>query len=660
MVKKYLSKILIFIVISALAEVLLFNYRAVFSATATEQELEIIRQGDVFYAIGMDGAPGYVYIGIENYTEDGAPLTTAFTIAIQDEGNANYYDAGELTLYSPIEKSKYLRLHSYGAVKGIRITVNAASSETVQITRVIYDAKVPWFISVPRILILFVALCLVWFLRPSSDLYVWEWKMWQKRLAVSVLLLANIGLFFALVRSNPAFLQPVWPYHQQYHQLAVALSQGHVDIAAGNEEMLQALNALENPYDFQVRTQLVPGAANVWDTCYYNGKFYVYFGVVPVLLFYLPYYLMFHGAFPTWLGVFLAGSGILGGVYYLLDRVRRRWFPDSPYVWYLILSVIMGNHLNLFCAMLHADYYYLPILLALCFSLWGIGLMISAADRWKETRGHVAFKLAAGALCLALTAGCRPQFLVGSFLVIPILHPCFRDWLRQNTGKVLILRRIVAIVLPYLIVAAGLMYYNFIRFGSVMDFGANYNLTTNDMTRRGLELGRLPDGIFMYLFQPVSLKLRFPFAEVTAFYSNYLGQAIRDWTFGGAFWTHAVLFSLIGIAVVKKELQQKRLFGLTMISLGMALLVVAADTEMAGILNRYRTDFLWLLMLPAVIVLFQMLEHWQGRRAYTWLVAFVLLAGAWGIFYELAAAFRGSGIMNDNIHRYYTIQSFFQ
>lgn len=660
MVKKYLRKILIFIVVSVLAEVILFNYRAIFSVTATEQELEIIRQGDVFYAVGMDGDPGYVYIGIENYTEDGVPQTTSFTIAIQDEGNAIYYNVAELTLYSPIEKSKYLRLRSYGAAKGIRITVNAASLETVQITRVIYDAKVPWFISVPRILILFAVLCLALILRPSSGLYIMEWKMWQKRLAVSVLLLVNIGLFFALVRSNPAFLQPLWPYHQQYHQLAVALSQGHVDIAAGNEEILQMLNALDNPYDFQVRMQLVPGAANVWDTCYYNGKFYVYFGVVPVILFYLPYYLLFHGVFPTWLGVFLVGSGILGGVYYLLSKVRRRWFPDSPYAWYLILSVIMANHLNLFCAMLYANFYYLPILLALCFSLWGIGLAISAADSWREARGYVAFKLAVGALCLALTAGCRPQFLVGSFLIIPILLPCFTNRKEPRVDKASRLKWIVAITIPYLVVAAGLMYYNFIRFGSVVDFGANYNLTTNDMTRRGLELGRLPDGIFMYLFQPVNMKLSFPFAEVTSFYSDYLGQTIKDWTFGGAFWTHAILLSLIGMAIVKKKLQQKGLFGLVIISLSMAILVVMVDTEMAGIVNRYYTDFLWLLMLPTVITLFQMLEYWRDRRGYAWVLSFILFVGAWGVFYELAVAIRASDIMNDNIHRYYLVKSFFQ
>ncbi len=41
----------------------------------------------------------------------------------------------------------------------------------------------------------------------------------------------------------------------------------------------------------------------------------------------------------------------------------------------------------------------------------------------------------------------------------------------------------VAFVLPVVLVAIGLMWYNAARFGSPFDFGANYNLTSNDMTR---------------------------------------------------------------------------------------------------------------------------------------------------------------------------------
>ncbi len=648
-------KILLFLGISLFLELAVFNARALFSLGGANQVLDAVRVDDCFYISDMEGMPGWIYVEVEHCSESGEAMPVTFTLMLRDEGNFQFYELPEVTIYPPVEKSRYLRIHSYGQVEEICI-VPAGASLGAEVTQIIYDARVPWFISLPRVLVIFVILCLAWCLRPGSPIYVHRWTVFQRRLAVGILLGSQVCFCFFLVRSNVPFLNPPWPYHQQYHQLAVALSEGKVSVDVGDEALKEALNALENPYDYALRMQTVEGADRVWDTCFYRGSFYVYFGIVPVLLFYLPYYLLFHGAFPTWLGVFLSGTGALCGVYYLLGQIRRRWFPESPYGWYLILSVIMGGSLNLSCAMLRPDFYYLPILLALCLSLWGMGLMLSAVSHFEGGGdGQVLSRLAGGALCLALTAGCRPQFLVGTFVMLPAVLPLFLK--KEEKGRGL---RLLAASLPYVLVAAGLMYYNFVRFGSVLDFGANYNLTTNDMTRRGWEWGRLTEGIFMYLFQPVNLRLSFPFAEVTPFYSDYLGETVKDWTFGGVFWSRMILLGLPGLVAARRGLRDKRAYGLAVTSLAMALVVVAADTEMAGILNRYCMDFLWLLMIPAVMVFFQLLEDWQGGGRYRWLLAFVLLAGTWGMVYELGMAFRGSELAVGNVHRYYMIQALFQ
>lgn len=656
MLKKNWHKLVLFLVVSVLLELVVFNHKALFSLNATNQQLEYVRIEDTFYSDSMDGEPGYLYVGVECYTEDGAPVPVTLNLQIYDAGNAEYYELGEVSLYPVVEKSKYIRIYSYGDVHGLAIEVKPAIEANVDISQLRFDAKVPWFVSFPRMLLVFGVMCLAWILRPASALYTWQWTVWQKRLAVGALVLANCMLFFLLVRSNPAFLHPAWPYHQQYHQLAVALSEGKVSIDVASEETMSALAAMENPYDMTLRSQLVPGWNSVWDTAYYEGNFYVYFGIVPVLLFYLPFYLVFHSAFPTWLGVFIAGSGVVGGVYYLLCKIVRRWFPDTSFALYLILSVIAGNSLNLFFAMLHADFYYLPIVLALCFTLWGIGLLLSAVGRWEKAEKGVVLRIALGALCMALTAGCRPQFLVGSFLILPIVLPAF--WKKRKEAGAI--GCAVAFVLPYVIVAAGLMYYNFVRFGSVFDFGANYNLTTNDMTRRGFQPGRLSDGIFMYLFQPISLKTTFPFVEVTAFYTDYLGATIKDWTYGGAFMAHPIFLVLFAVNMVKKELKEKKVYGFTLLGMLLALVVVCADTEMAGIMHRYCTDFWWLLMIPAVIILLQLVEKYREAKYFKIILLFLLFAGVFGMLFEVGATLRGSGIINDNAHRYYMLMSLFQ
>lgn len=662
MTKKNVRTVLIIFVISLLIEMFVFNHRAIFSIAASNQHPEFIDAGSNIYVTELKGNDGYFYLDVSSTLPDGGQAPVTLSISVEDEGNSYPYQLSDVTIYPAVEKSKYLKLHSYGDIALLNISMETNSEAQLNVNDIVWDAKVPFFVSLVRIILIFVILLGVWVLRPTSGFYDHVWSKWQKRIAVGALIFVNSAIFFILVRVNTPFLNPVWPYHGQYQRLAESLTQGRLDIDAGGTELLEAIKALDNPYDSTLRIENVEGADSVWDTAYYNGKFYVYFGVVPVLIFYFPYYIITHGAFPTWLAVFISGVAAVAGMYYLLGQISRRWFKELSYTWYLVLGFIAANSINLFCAILHADFYYLPIVAALSLSVWGLGLILSAVSDMEEktsdkVKRHIGAKLACGALCLALTAGCRPQFLVGSFLTLPVLLPVLskrRRNLKKEAGK------IIAFILPYVIVAVFIMLYNYLRFGSPFDFGANYNLTTNDMTRRGFNLGRLPDGIFMYLFKPISMSLTFPFAEVVQFNSAYLGSTVMDWTFGGVLHTHSIILALLGIFAVRDKLREKKILSFTLLSIILAFVVIVADTEMAGILNRYCTDFLWLLIIPAVIVLAQMIVSYRGTIAYKYIASFLLLAGIWGIFYELMTGIRAGELVNNNMHAYYMIKSLFQ
>lgn len=669
MTNRYVKTAMIIFVISLMLEAYVFNHRALFSMGASDQYPEFIYTGSNIYLMNLEGNKGYLYLDISSTLPDGGQAPVTLNISVEDEGNSYPYQLSAVTIYPAVEKSKYLKIHSYGDILLLSISMETNSEAQLNLNGILWDAKVPIFISFVRIILTFVLLYSIWILRPGSESYDHVWSKWQKRIVVSVLVAVNAAVFFFLVRVNTPFLDPVWEYHSQYQRLAESFTQGRLDIDAGSTEILEAVKALDNPYDSTLRIESVEGVDSVWDTAYYDGKFYVYFGVVPVLIFYLPYYIVTHGAFPTWIGVFISGVAVIAGMYYLINQIRRRWFGELSYTWYLVLSFIAANSINLFCAILHPDFYYLPIVAALALSVWGVGFIISAVTGIEETesdkenkdtgkkRNYICAKLACGALCLALTAGCRPQFLVSTLLTLPLLIPVFKRIskdIRKNVGK------IIVFILPYVIVAALIMLYNYLRFGSPFDFGASYNLTTNDMTKRGFNFGRIPEGIFMYLFKPISMSRVFPFAEVVQFNSEYLGSTVMDWTFGGALHTHIIIIALLGIFAVRDKLREKKMLSFTVLSIAMSFVVIVADTEMAGILNRYCMDFLWLLIIPAVIVLAQMLVTFRGTIAYRYIGLFILFAGIWGIFYEIMTGIRAGELINNNMHAYYLIKSFFQ
>ena len=92
-----------------------------------------------------------------------------------------------------------------------------------------------------------------------------------------------------------------------------------------------------------------------------------------------------------------------------------------------------------------------------------------------------------------------------------------------------------------------------------------------------------------------------------------LDYPIREPMFGGVFLTFPFLWTLLGTRRARPVLREKKLRGLVLLPLLLALIVVAADTEMAGILWRYTEDFLPLLCLSAALVFLALLEAAKPR-----------------------------------------------
>ena len=108
------------------------------------------------------------------------------------------------------------------------------------------------------------------------------------------------------------------------------------------------------------------------------------------------------------------------------------------------------------------------------------------------------FSLTLGCLCMALAVGCRPTYFLISFLVpILLFDEIKRLWVNRRHTPQELLRIIGCVCIPYIIVASGLMYYNYIRFDSVFEFGANYMLTGENINKAHL-LNPLSNIVRMY------------------------------------------------------------------------------------------------------------------------------------------------------------------
>ena len=151
---------------------------------------------------------------------------------------------------------------------------------------------VPFYFEIIRIIIITIIIFMFYIFRPKSQIYninFLEYK--NKIIPITLLILGQIVLSTFIFYTNVDYRFDKYQHHHQYHYLAESLSKGKVSLDLPVSEKLKKLS---NPYDYNLRK-----ANNVkkdkdfyWDHAYYKGKYYVYFGVLPVLTAHLPYYLI--------------------------------------------------------------------------------------------------------------------------------------------------------------------------------------------------------------------------------------------------------------------------------------------------------------------------------------------------------------------------------
>ena len=413
---------------------------------------------------------------------------------------------------------------------------------------------------------------------------------------LAFLFLAHIAVFWKLTGLDPSYTGNIPEHHRQYQKLAEALREGSVALL---EEPAEAFLSMSNPYDLDYRKDILirNNATYLWDTAYFEGKYYVYFGVVPVLLFHFPYHILTGGALPNHIAVFFALTLLLLGMIGTLHEIVKKWFPGlSLGTWFLTTETfLLGS--NLIYMAKRPDLYHLPIVTGLAMGMLGLFCFLRA-----DEKDHISLKyLAAGAFLTALTAGCRPQLIL--FMVFPVIlfskYLFSKDFYRRREGR----QAVIAAAVPIIVVAAFLMYYNYARFGSVFDFGASYNLTTNDMRYRGWVWGRIPLGLFVYLIQPMRLITDFPFTEALYTTTQYMGVTIQEYTPGGIFATHLFAWMAFPALFLKEHFSPAHKLPrvLSISSLAAAFVILVADTEMSGLLWRYFNDFSLFVMLSALL-----------------------------------------------------------
>lgn len=633
----------IVMVIALLLEVFLFNMNFFRSASFDEiclddkvklaqtengEDFRITSRDNVIEFHNLNKTIENIYLGFDTAQ---AAQNIEVDIKFTDEAHETYFSTTEYTMGVPttnvatnLRESQYIYLQSTGNIESLRIEIGGDDlTYPILLETLKINTPQPFEFNSLRFMLTMGLLALIYIFRPKSSIYRCHIKEHPRKSKFCIALATGIEIVlltsYLFLGSNlvgvatSSYNAGSWDgksivnvYEtggdnaQQYSELAKAMAHGQLYLEVEPPEWLVQM---DNPYDKGARDEMQKqtGQAYLFDTAYYEGHYYVYFGVVPVLIFYLPFYLLTGASFPTAIGVLICCIAFILGCTALMERFARYHFKRVSLGLFLLLQIPLVLCSGVLYLIKFPTFYSLPIMMALAFTVWGLYCWVRGRASERGGGWYLA-----GSLCMALVVGCRPQLVVFSLLAFPLF------WRRFITEKHILTPRgkkeFVCLLAPYFVVAAGIMWYNRARFGSPLNFGANYNLTVNDMTLRGYNMGRFLPALFAYFLQTPTTTGVFPWIQPAPFETTYMGQTIKEVTFGGIFVCLPILwilaFSRRILAFRFRQRSTNTIAGVVIVMLVSGVVVALLDAQAAGILQRYYADFSFMLLAASVLLAF--------------------------------------------------------
>lgn len=360
-------------------------------------------------------------------------------------------------------------------------------------------------------------LLILFLLRPNAKLQRMTIDEGGKKQSI-IILAVMIGVI--LLCTLPMGLTPIWngedPEHRdQYEVMAEAILDGHIYL---DIEVDPLLLEMENPYDPDERIAL--GVEYQWDTAFYNGNYYMYFGVVPVFLVFLPYLILTGTSLTTYHATQIFVAFFIAGVFATFYQMAKRFFGKISLAMYLTLSAGFSM-MSVWYSVGAPALYCTAITSALCLEIWSLYFFMRAVWVEQEQKKTILYAFF-GSLCGALAFGCRPPVALANLFVIPMLV----EYLCKRKIDFKLIKQLFIAASPYIVVAILLMVYNYVRFESPFEFGQAYQLTTADQSNYGsffdrFDVNNTLNGIvFNFMAANYSYRI-FPFLSYGGIMANF-------------------------------------------------------------------------------------------------------------------------------------------
>ncbi len=627
--------------IAVIFEVFIFNYQ--FFITPGNGKYELLDIDDITVTGVEEYNGGYRSTGTSvtlELKDINAPVKTmglhlnfkkgykcSYSFDFADSSNSSYsLRSGKVTgsVVNRSKKSEVVYFQSSGNVDKLKIRLTLPKDTVIFFDHDSFtlNEKVPFSFNANRVLLILSVIYLIAFLL-TSDICkqsISDTRTSVRTCTVCVAMCCILIAFILCIPSSNGIVKDFTKTSgdQITYELVEAFEHGQLHLL---REVEESLLALENPYDWSQRTEA--GVSYAWDHVMYQGKYYSYYGIAPVILLFLPYHLITGYYFPAVWAVFIFGAAGLLFLCLAYKEFMKRLFPNIPYGMYLAGLLTAVSSCGIWFCFMTPQFYEIAQNSGFAFVTLGAYLLFSSGILENSKISYVRLGLSSASLATAVL--CRPTTAVWCIAaVVFIIYGFIRALKSLTVGKRV--AYILTSALPFILIGGSQMIYNYLRFDSPTDFGIQYSLTINDFTVSEFSPNMAFIGFYNFLFAFPIINDIFPFIH-----SNFSDLNINGYYFIANRIAVGLFFRalpVLGIFAVPKAFVQsekkKCIFPAIIWLLCVVILpcIVIYSIWESGYGVRYCVDFSWQMLLGGLSVLFLL----YNRSKSTFIYRFVTLS----------------------------------
>ena len=668
-VKKRIITVLIIIIVVAVLELTLFN-RAHYSHLWQGEKSTDFETISMTYENGvyrrkpfsespepaafvfenLDRRVNSVYIELVDTKPDPNKAVQAmnFSVVYGDDDNSRK-ETPRFGVIAGLEFTHYQEINPYGNTDYIRIVPH---NHNFEVKSVAVNVTIPLvFVWGRFLLVALVAVGVYLLLVCDIRKIVFDSENLYQRISLllvifSFILLGNLTV--SVVNEPYAWLPPA------YERMAESIIEGRLDLTPDNPrdrdhaKKLRTLTGLDNPWNPTDRANNGLGTFE-WDNAYYDGKIYMQHGIGPVLTVFLPYQLLTGERLPAYYAVFLFGA--LGAVFLALlwREIVKRYFPKMPFVLFLCTSAAV-----MWCSLISPSFFYpnkhsVAATSGLMFVALGLFLLFRAAaiplnaqeDSKIAIRKYI--QIFFGCFSVAFAVSCRASTALSSLLVPVILWPLIeKTWKDRGNRLKRFIPLTLCVVIPYLAVALPLMWYNYVRFESITEFGTGYALTgwTNTIitdVNPAAMVRMLVESVRNIFFTPFNFSMSFPFITNLGTLVPDAASPHRMYNSHAGMLNFPIFWMLLFVPVLIRRHKKTKASGGENLPVSTELLRLCVSLFTLGIFTgilsyvlvaailRYQIDYMFMLCISSLMVGCLAWENLGKKSAFCKMLCFACL-----------------------------------